>query len=58
MINSWRIIKKTFVVVWSLLGFAQFRKGRNGLLSVTWLLAVMVKTAIPGGKLSALNVGT
>jgi len=44
----------------SLLGFAEFRKGGSRLLYVVRLLAtvVVVEATIPGGDLSAFDMGT
>lgn len=56
MIKSWRIMKRAFIVAWSLLGFAEFRKCRNRLLYTVWFLAAVVETAIPGSDIPALDV--
>lgn len=56
MINSWRIIKRAFIVAYSLLRLAEFREGRNGTLYVVRFLAAVVETTIAGSDLSAFDV--
>jgi len=58
MINSWWIVKRVFIAAWSLLGFAEFRKGRHGLLYVVRFLSTVVETTISGSNLSAFDVST
>jgi len=58
MINSWRVMRGAFVVAWSLLGFTEFWKGRNGVLYVVWLLEAVFEAAISGSNVSAFDVST
>jgi hypothetical protein len=45
-------------VAWSLLGFAKFRKGGNGLLYMVRFLATVVETAISGSNFSTFDMST
>jgi hypothetical protein len=56
MINSWRVMKGALVVAWSLLGFTEFRKGRNGMLYVVRFLEAVVEATISGSNVSAFDV--
>lgn len=51
-------MKGPFIVKRSLLGFAQFRKGGNGLICVVRFLATVVETTISGSNLSAFDMST
>lgn len=51
-------MKGALVVAWSLLGFTEFRKGRNGMLYVVRFLEAVVEATISGSNVSAFDVST
>lgn len=58
MINSWRIVKRAFIVAWSLFRLAEFREGRNRLSHVLRFLVTVIRATTSGSDLSAFYVST